>query len=76
MATSGPIVVITAFNFPAPVWAWSAFITAVCGDTVVWKPSPKAPLTAIVIQKVWWMRCAATTAPRAYSPCCCRTKRK
>lgn len=43
---------ITAFNFPAPVWAWNAFIAAVCGDTVVWKPSPKAPLTAIVIQKV------------------------
>jgi aldehyde dehydrogenase (NAD+) len=44
--------VITAFNFPAAVWAWNAFIAAVCGDTVVWKPSPKAPLTAIAIQHI------------------------
>ncbi len=48
----GPVAVITAFNFPAAVWAWNAFIAAVCGDTVVWKPSPKAPLTAIAIQRI------------------------
>ena len=48
----GPVAVITAFNFPAAVWAWNAFIAAVCGNTVVWKPSPKAPLTAIAIQKL------------------------
>ena len=48
----GPVGVITAFNFPAAVWAWNAFIAAVCGDTVVWKPSPKAPLTAIAVQKI------------------------
>lgn len=46
----GPIGVITAFNFPVAVWAWNAFIAAVCGDTVVWKPSPKTPLCAIAIQ--------------------------
>jgi len=46
----GIVGVITAFNFPAAVWAWNAFIAAVCGDVVVWKPSPKAPLTAIAIQ--------------------------
>lgn len=48
----GPVAVITAFNFPAAVWAWNALIAAVCGDTVVWKPSPKAPLTAIAIQRI------------------------
>lgn len=48
----GTIGVITAFNFPAAVWAWNAFIAAVAGDTVVWKPSPKAPLTAIAIQRI------------------------
>ncbi|HJW03997.1 MAG TPA: aldehyde dehydrogenase family protein [Azospira sp.] len=48
----GPVAVITAFNFPAAVWAWNAFIAAVCGDTVIWKPSPKAPLTAIAIQRL------------------------
>jgi aldehyde dehydrogenase (NAD+) len=44
--------VITAFNFPAAVWAWNAFIAAVAGNVTVWKPSPKAPLTAIAIQKI------------------------
>ena len=48
----GVVGVITAFNFPAAVWAWNAFIAAVCGDTVVWKPSPKAPLTAIAVQRL------------------------
>ncbi len=48
----GPIGVITAFNFPAAVWAWNAMIAAVCGDVVVWKPSPLAPLTAVAIQKI------------------------
>ena len=48
----GVVGVITAFNFPAAVWAWNAFIAAVCGDVVVWRPSPKAPLTAIAIQNI------------------------
>ena len=46
----GPIGVITAFNFPVAVWAWNAFLSAIAGDTVVWKPSPKAPLCAIAVQ--------------------------
>lgn len=48
----GAIGVITAFNFPAAVWAWNAMVAAVCGDTVVWKPSPLAPLTAVAVQKI------------------------
>ncbi len=48
----GPVGVVTAFNFPAAVWAWNAMVAAVCGDTVVWKPSPLAPLTAIAVHKV------------------------
>jgi aldehyde dehydrogenase (NAD+) len=43
----GPIGVITAFNFPVAVWAWNAALALVCGDPVVWKPSEKAPLTAL-----------------------------
>ena len=43
----GPIGVITAFNFPAAVWAWNAMLALVCGDPVIWKPSEKVPLTAI-----------------------------
>ncbi|ABA58182.1 Aldehyde dehydrogenase [Nitrosococcus oceani ATCC 19707] len=46
----GPVGVITAFNFPVAVWAWNALIAAICGNTVIWKPSPKAPLTAVAVQ--------------------------
>ncbi len=48
----GPIGVITAFNFPVAVWAWNAMIALVAGDTVVWKPSSKAPLTALAVMKI------------------------
>lgn len=48
----GPIGVITAFNFPVAVWAWNAAIAAVCGDTVIWKPSTETPLTAIAVQNI------------------------
>ncbi len=43
----GPVGVITAFNFPVAVWAWNAMLALVCGDPVIWKPSPKTPLTAL-----------------------------
>jgi aldehyde dehydrogenase (NAD+) len=43
----GPIGVISAFNFPNAVWAWNAMLAAVCGDTIIWKPSLMAPLTAM-----------------------------
>jgi aldehyde dehydrogenase (NAD+) len=48
----GPVGVITAFNFPVAVWAWNAMIALVCGDTVVWKPSEKTPLTALACQQI------------------------
>ena len=48
----GPIGVITAFNFPIAVWSWNAAIAAVCGDTVVWKPSELTPLTAVALQHI------------------------
>lgn len=48
----GPVGVITAFNFPVAVWAWNAFLAAIAGDTIVWKPSPKAPLCAIAVQHI------------------------
>lgn len=44
--------VISAFNFPVAVWAWNAFIAAVCGDVTVWKPSSKTPLCAIAVQTI------------------------
>ena len=48
----GPIGVISAFNFPVAVWAWNAFIAAVAGDVVIWKPSSSTPLTAIAVQHI------------------------
>jgi aldehyde dehydrogenase (NAD+) len=48
----GVVGVITAFNFPVAVWAWNAFIAAIAGNTVVWKPSPKTPLCALAVQHI------------------------
>ncbi len=48
----GVVGVVTAFNFPVAVWSWNAFIAAVSGNTVVWKPSPKTPLCAIAVQAI------------------------
>ncbi len=48
----GVVGIISAFNFPVAVWAWNAFLAAICGDASVWKPSPKTPLTAIAVQKI------------------------
>ncbi|OGT46193.1 MAG: aldehyde dehydrogenase, partial [Gammaproteobacteria bacterium RIFCSPHIGHO2_12_FULL_41_20] len=48
----GIVGVITAFNFPVAVWAWNAFIAAICGNTVIWKPSPKTPLCAVAVQQL------------------------
>jgi aldehyde dehydrogenase (NAD+) len=45
----GPVLVISAFNFPVAVWAWNAALALVCGDPVIWKPSEKTPLTAEVV---------------------------
>jgi len=56
----GVVGLITAFNFPAAVWSWNTAVALVCGDTVVWKPSPMTPLTS--------MACAALL-DRAASEC-------
>src|SRR5690606_8489737 len=48
----GVVGIISAFNFPVAVWSWNAFLAAVRGDTCVWKPSPKAPLCAIAVQRL------------------------
>ena len=53
----GVVGVISAFNFPVAVWAWNAALALVCGDAVVWKPSEKAPLTALATQAIF--ACAA-----------------
>jgi aldehyde dehydrogenase (NAD+) len=46
----GPVGLITAFNFPVAPWAWNAALALVCGDSLLWKPSEKTPLTALACQ--------------------------
>ncbi len=46
----GIVGVISAFNFPVAVWAWNAFLAAICGNVTLWKPSAKTPLCAIAVQ--------------------------
>lgn len=48
----GIVGVISAFNFPVAVWSWNAFLAAICGNTVLWKPSPKTPLCAVAVQHI------------------------
>ncbi len=48
----GVIGVITAFNFPVAVWSWNTALALACGDTVLWKPSSRTPLTAIACTKI------------------------
>ncbi|WP_375205923.1 L-piperidine-6-carboxylate dehydrogenase [Hyphococcus sp.] len=49
----GPVAIISAFNFPVAVWSWNAALALVCGDTCIWKPSEKTPLTALAVQSLF-----------------------
>jgi aldehyde dehydrogenase (NAD+) len=48
----GVVGTITAFNFPVAVWSWNACIAAICGNVNIWKPSPKAALCGVAVQKI------------------------
>ena len=48
----GPVLVISAFNFPVAVWAWNAALALVCGNPVIWKPSEKTPLCAEFVMAI------------------------
>src|ERR1700730_5879721 len=50
---AGVVGVISAFNFPVAVWSWNAALAFVCGNSVVWKPSEKTPLTAIAVHALF-----------------------
>jgi aldehyde dehydrogenase (NAD+) len=65
----GPIGIITAFNFPVAVWSWNAAVAAVCGDTMVWKPSPEAPLSAIAVQNIVNRVAEANGCPGVFGLC-------
>ena len=63
----GAVGIVTAFNFPTAVWSWNAALALVCGDSVVWKPSEKTPLTALATQAVFGraLKKFAETGPAA-----------
>lgn len=48
----GPVGIISAFNFPVAVYSWNAAIAAVCGDTLIWKPSELTPLVSVATHKL------------------------
>jgi len=67
----GTIGIITAFNFPAAVWAWNSMLAAVCGNTMIWKPSLEAPLVAIAMTRLVHevMRQQDVFTPKSGDPC-------
>jgi aldehyde dehydrogenase (NAD+) len=48
----GILGLVTAFNFPVAVWSWNSALAAICGDTIMWKPSSYTPLTAIAVTHI------------------------
>jgi len=49
----GVVGCITAFNFPMAVFAWNFCLAAVCGNSIIWKPSPHSNKCAEAIKKIW-----------------------
>ncbi|WMT89392.1 aldehyde dehydrogenase family protein [Pelagibacterium sp. H642] len=45
--------VISAFNFPVAVFSWNFALATICGNTTIWKPSEKTPLTALAVKKIF-----------------------
>src|SRR5210317_1223037 len=63
----GVVGVISAFNFPVAVWSWNFALAIVCGNTVVWKASEKAPLCAVACQNIWNKVAQANDLPEGIS---------
>ena len=64
----GVVGVITAFNFPVAVWSWNSALAFVCGNSVVWKPSEKTPLTALAVHALFERAVAKFNAAGAVAP--------
>ncbi len=63
----GVVGIISAFNFPVAVWNWNTALAWICGDTCVWKPSEKTPLTAIACQNITQKVFEANNVPEGVS---------
>ena len=48
----GILGLVTAFNFPVAVWSWNSALAAICGDSIIWKPSSYTPLTAVAVTHI------------------------
>jgi aldehyde dehydrogenase (NAD+) len=66
----GPVAVISAFNFPVAVWSWNAALALVCGDSVLWKPSEKTPLTALATHALFEKALKQWGSAEEYSALC------
>ena len=44
---------VTAFNFPVAVFGWNFCLAAVCGNSIIWKPSPHTEGCADLIKQIW-----------------------
>lgn len=49
----GVVGCITAFNFPMAVFAWNFCLASVCGNSIIWKPSPHSNGCADALKKAW-----------------------
>tara|TARA_B100001063_G_scaffold41226_1_gene35064 strand:+ start:88 stop:1461 length:1374 start_codon:yes stop_codon:yes gene_type:complete len=49
----GVVGCITAFNFPMAVFAWNFCLASVCGNSIIWKPSPHSNGCANALKKAW-----------------------
>lgn len=63
----GVVGVISAFNFPVAVWSWNTALAWICGDTCIWKPSEKTPLTGVACQNLFAEVLEANNLPEGIS---------
>ena len=49
----GVVGCVTAFNFPVAVFGWNFCLAAVCGNSIIWKPSPHSEGCAKLVKEIW-----------------------
>ena len=49
----GVVACVTAFNFPVAVFGWNFCLAAVCGNSIIWKPSPHTEGCADLTKEIW-----------------------
>lgn len=49
----GVVACVTAFNFPVAVFGWNFCLAAVCGNSIIWKPSQHTEGCADLTKEIW-----------------------